>query len=479
MSLASVFRLMEKETLTRIHEATLEILKNTGIVFQSEECIEIFKNHGARVEGQTVFMSEAMVNGAIESAPESFVWSGRDPKHSIVVGAEQEGIHVSLNNGPIYIQDMENGRRLGKAQDLVNLYKLAHQSETCSIVGQIPVEPSDISGPTRHLEIFRHLLNHSDKPVFGYVGDRVELAGMFDLLRISLGSGLENDQVFANHRIAVSLNPLSPLRYDEIPCETLIAYARLRQPVMVLTCAMAGVTAPVDPLGTVVLQNAEILAGITLTQLISPGTPVVYSPASAIPNMRTGSYVTGSPVSNLINIVNIQLAREIYKIPNRCMAGLTDAKIPDCQAGYETMQNYLMLAMSGVNMVNECYGILDAIMTVSYEKFVMDDEIMSRAARIMQGLNSFEPDFSKSLIAELGHGGAYLMHPSTMKHCRGFWTPALSCMDSYDDWSKKGSEDVMVRANRKYKQMLEECPTRILAEDIDRELAGYISSAIK
>ncbi|MCP4453167.1 MAG: hypothetical protein GY809_17030, partial [Planctomycetes bacterium] len=308
MNIATHFRLVDEDTLSQLHETSLDILANTGIVFQSEECLGIFREHGARVEGKTVFMPKEMVNKAIASTPSDFDWAARNPDRSITLGTHQEGLHVSHNNGPIYIQDMDKGRRLGTMEDLINLYKLAQQSSTCSIVGQIPVEPADITHPLRYLDIFRQLLRHSDKPLFGYVGNKEEVDRMFDMVRLSVGADLDDDSVFDSHRIAVSLNPLSPLQFDEIPCQTLLAYAKLRQPVMVLTCAMAGVTSPVDPMGTVVLQNAEILAGLTLAQLVSPGTPVVYSPASAIPNMRTASYITGSPVSNLINMVGIQLA---------------------------------------------------------------------------------------------------------------------------------------------------------------------------
>lgn len=476
MNIASNFRLVDPKALSRIHGATLDILANTGIVFQSDECLDIFRRHGARVEGQTVFMPEKMVNKAIETTPSTFTWEARNSKRSITVGARQEGIHVSLNNGPIYIQDLDHGRRLGTMEDLVNLYKLAHHSDVCNIVGQIPVEPSDVTHPLRYLEIFRQLLNHSDKPLFGYVGTQQEVSQMFDMVSISLGDKPGDKQAFEKHRIAVSLNPLSPLRFDNIPCETLLAYAKRRQPVMVLTCAMAGVTSPVDPMGTVVLQNTEILAGLVLAQLVNEGTPVIYSPASAVPNMRTASYITGSPVSNLINMVGIQLARELYKIPSRCMAGLTDAKLPDCQAGYETMQNYLMLAMAGVDMVNECYGILDSIMTVSYEKFIIDDEIMSRAACVIKGIDSFEADLSTDIIKKVGHGGSYLMDPSTMKHCRGFWTPALSSMDSYDVWEKKESLDVVQKANIKFKEILANCPERIIDHGIDQALGAYMTN---
>lgn len=474
MSIASHFKLVDSETLTKIHQASLNVLSNTGVVFQSDECIEIFKQHGAKVSEQTVFISEQMVERCIESAPSSFEWVARDRANSITVGVEQPGIHVSLNNGPIYIQDLEKGRRLGTSEDLVNLYKLAHQSNVCNIVGQIPVEPSDITGKVRHLDIFRLLLKHSNKPLFGYVGNSKEVEQMFTMMKLSLGSSEERESLFDEPRIAVSLNPLSPLQYDEIPCQTLVAFARRRQPIMVLTCAMAGVTSPIDPFGTVVLQNAEILAGLVLTQLINPGTPVIYSPASAIPNLRTAGYVTGLPASGMINMVGIQLARELYKVPTRCMAGLTDAKVVDCQAGYETMQNYLMLAMAGVNMVNECFGILDMIMTVSYEKFVIDDEIMSRAAEIVNGISNLESDYSEKMIGDTGHGGSFLVHPSTMQHCRSFWTPPLSTMDSYEDWQKNGGVDVTTKANETYKKILSECPETILDNDCDRELKLFI-----
>lgn len=474
MNVASNFKLIGQETLSKLHQASLNVLANTGVIFQSDACVEIFKKHGAKISGQTVFIPEEMVEKAIGSTPSMFEWVARDPAKNITVGVGQPGIHVCLNNGPIYIQDNETGRRLGKRSDLINLYKLAHQSNTCTIVGQIPVEPSDITGDRRHLEILRLLLKHSDKPLFGYVGNGLELEQMFQMMKISLGSAIDNEKLFEESRIAVSLNPLSPLRFDETPCETLIAFAKRRQPIMILTCAMAGVTSPIDPLGTVVLQNVEILAGLVLAQLINPGTPVIYSPASAIPNLRTAGYITGSPVSNLINMVGIQLAKELYKIPTRCMAGLTDAKVIDCQAGYETMQNYLMLAMAGVNMVNESFGTLDMIMAVSYEKFIIDDEIISRSAAITQGIESFESDFSEKIIDEVGHGGSYLRHPSTMKHCRDFWTPPVSTIESYEEWERHGGVDITQRANATYKKILAECPNTILSEDIDQELQSFI-----
>ena len=476
MQIASNFRLLETQTLSKIHETSLDILANTGIIFQSAECLEIFKAHGAKVDGQTVFIQEEMVDKAVNSSPETFQWEALNCERTINVGKEQQGIHVSMNNGPIYIQDLDMGRRPGTMKDLINLYKLGQQSKICSIVGQIPVEPGEVKNPHRYLDIFKQLLHHTDKPLFGYVGSQKEINQMFDMVKIYMG---DPDCLKNKHLIGVSLNPLSPLRYDKTPCETMLAYAKEGQPIMVLTCAMSGVTAPADPMGTVVLQNVEILAGLVLSQLIGEGTPFIYSPASAIPDMRTANYITGSPVSNQINIAGIQMATELYGLPTRCMAGVTDSKTIDCQAGFETMQNYLMLAMSGVNVVNECFGILDSIMTVSYEKFIIDEEIMSRAACVVKGIDYFEDDFSINTIKEVGHGGSYLTHPTTLKYCRKFWEPSVSETKSFDDWEKNGSLDVKLKANQKFKQILENSPDMIIDPDVGIDLEKYVKRVKK
>jgi len=161
------------------------------------------------------------------------------------------------------------------------------------------------------------------------------------------------------------------------------------------------------------------------------------------------------------------------------MAGLTDSKIIDCQAGFETMQNYLMVAMSGVNVVNECFGILDSIMTVSYEKFIIDEEIMSRAACVVKGIDYFEDDFSINTIKEVGHGGSYLTHPTTLKYCRKFWEPSVSETKSFDDWEKNGSLDVKLKANQKFKQILENSPDMIIDPDVGIDLEKYVKRVKK
>lgn len=358
-------------------------------------------------------------------------------------------------------------------EDLANIYKLGQASSICNIIGQVPVDPSDADASTKHLLITRELLRHTEKPLMSYpVETQAQTNDIFSMVETVLGDGYLN-----NHPVlGVSVCALSPLKYAPESCDTILAYAKKRQPLLVLTCAMSGVTAPINPMGTAIMQNAEILSGLVLAQLVSPGTPFVYCPASAVPNMKNAGYITGSPESNLINMIGLQVARDLYGLPTRTMAGLTDAKAVDCQAGYETMQNYFTLMLAGTHLINECMGTLDAIMTVSYEKFMIDEELLSRMLRIIKGIEINDEAFDISIIQEIGQTGSYLMHPTTAARCRDMWTPTIADWNSYAGWEAAGCEDILVRANRRYKKVLEGCPDSLLDAKTDKALTEFIAS---
>lgn len=471
MPLASKLRVLTTEDLNKVHGATLKVLESTGVGFQCEEALEIFRKNGAKVDGNIVRISEKMIQKALETVPVTFKWWARNESHSLVVGGDQQRTHISPNSGPVFIQDLDNGRRFGKMEDVVNIYKLCQASEVVNIIGHIPVDPSDVEVSQKHVQVFYHLLKHVDKPLIGYPATLDEIKKMFDLTEIAMGQ----KGYLSNHpSIGVSINPLSPLRFDDQPSKTLIEYARHGQIVFVLPCALAGVSAPISLLGTAVLQNAEILAGLVLTQLVNPGTPFLYSPASTVANMQKGTYITGSPEANLINMACLQLAQELYKIPSRSMAGLTDSKVVDCQAGYETMQNLMMLMLSGVHVINECVGVLDSIMTTSYEKFIIDEEMISRVLRMMQGIDTSDDALSVEVIKEVGQKGSYLIHPNTFEHFRNRWMPTVSEWGSHDEWASKGSEDVVIRANRKYKEILKNAHDLLIDKSLERELNDYM-----
>lgn len=473
MPLQTKLEILSAENLTRVHEASLKILKETGVVFKCPEALDIFKQHGARVEGETVYLEPKMVESAIEQAPSTFRWEARNSAHSVTLG---EGFAIQPNGGVVDIQDEDQGRRPALLADFANIQKMCQASDVVSLVGSFPVEPRDVTPEEKHLQVTHTILKHTDKPIISYCSYAPQVNQMMDMVEIAMGG---NNYLQDHYAVAVSINPLSPLKFSTDAAETMIAFARRRQPVLVLACVMAGVSGPINPLGVVVQQNAEILAGLTLVQLITPGNPVVYSPASTAANMKIASYITGPPEAFLINTANLQLALDVYRLPTRTMCGMTDAKRVDCQAGYETMQNLMMGMLSGAHIIHECLGVIDSIMCTSYEKFVIDEELIGRVMRISQGL-TFSPEaLSVDIIQEVGHGGDYLLHDSTFAHARDFWSPTVSVWEPFGTWEKQGREDALTRANRRYKEVLAQAPESMLDAALEADLKAYMQNAAR
>jgi len=314
-------------------------------------------------------------------------------------------------------------------------------------------------------------LKHTDKPVNGFMTTGSQARAQLDMMEMAVGG----QKVFEkNHYMAVSIGVTTPLTYSWDPLETMLAYVKRNQVPTILCAPLAGVTSPYSMLGTAVLQNAEILAGIVLVQLLRPGHPVVYSPSAAAANMRTCGFSTGSPESMLINIVNIQMGLDYYHIPVRAMSGFTDAKIPDFQAGAETMQNLMLGMLSGAHLLNESVGILDNILTVSYEKTLLDGEIISRIKRISQGISGADRDLCVESIQHVGHGGSYLTEPMTVKNCRNRWAPITSFWGTQEEWEKKGSQDASHRANQMARQILLDAPDSLIDKALDKALLLYM-----
>ncbi|MCG8471069.1 MAG: trimethylamine methyltransferase family protein [Desulfobacterales bacterium] len=470
MARLSRLRVLNDEQMNTLHDTTVQILETVGVELESEKAVDIFGSKGAKVEGNRVFIPKKMLEEAIEAAPESFKMWGRDEEKSIIVGGDQPRPLVEPSNGPVFAHDMEGGRRKGTMEDLVNFFKLAQASPVCDIAGAIPVEPAELSPEERLNRIYYEMIKHSDKPLRFVVGEQDEVLRSFEMLETAMGKpGFLKEHT----SVIVSINPLSPLAYDRVPLETMITYAEHNQAVTLLSCALAGVSAPISVAGAAAMINAEMLAGLTLLQLVNPGTPYVHAPASAMPNLQTGQYITGSPQSNLINNAVLQVAIERYKIPTRTMAGMTDAKVADAQSGYETMQSLMQCMLGGAHIINESLGVLDSIMVNSFEKFVMDEEMISRVFSMMQGVPAQEEDFMLDIMQTVGPRGTYLTHASTFKNFRSAWRPTVSCWESFDKWEKAGSQDALARANAKYKAILAGCPDTTLTPEREEALKAF------
>lgn len=474
MRLKSRLNVISEPDMEWIHEASLKILAETGIVLHSEEALSIFKKHGAKVTGKIVCMSPKMVNKVLESCPKTFRWKARNDNHSVTAGDPEEKLLLQPNSGPVFIQDLDHGRRTATLEDFANIIKLCQASDMVSLVGSFPVDPGDIYPDQKHLYMMYEILKNTDKPLIGFETDGPRVRQTLDMVTIAMG---QKDFLRQHHCVGIAVCPLSPLSYRPATCETIIEFAKQNQVIFFTAAIMAGFSGPISLFGTTILQNAEILAGMTLAQLVNPGTPVVYSIGSTVANMYNGNFITGSPEMMLIHLAAMQMGLDYYRLPTRSMCGMTDSKIIDCQAGYETMQNLMAGILGGAHMIFECLGVLDAIMTTSYEKLIIDLEIISRVLRIRKGLDTSGKEQTLEVIQKVGHQSEYISHANTLANFRHRWRPTLSEWGTYEDWQASGSLDVAARANRQYKEILKKAPSSLIDPGVDKALQAYIRQA--
>lgn len=466
-------KVIDESEYDRIHQATLTLLEHTGVRFLLQEALNIFRDHGARLDGDCVYIPPNLVTQSLERAPSLFQWQARNPNHSVMVG---DHAIVQPAAGPIYIYDLQQGHRLGILDDFIKFQKLYQALAGQELVGMIPCDPSDIEQDNKHLILMREILRHTDKPVNGFMTFGHQAQAQLDMMAIAMGGGHILDE---HHCIGVSISATSPLMYTQDALETMLHYVRRNQTVHLLTAPLAGTTSPFGMLESVVQQNAEILAGIVLAQLSVPGAPVVYAPSATTMDMRNGALACGKPEGMLINIANIQMAREYYHLPVRAMCGITDAKIPDCQAAAETMQNLMLGMLSGAHLLNEVLGTLDCILTVSFEKTIIDHELISRIRRILNGIEGEDRRIDIDTIQEVGSGGCFLSHPTTITRCRERWEAPVSFTGTHQDWEDEGSLDMVQKASQKCKQILSQAPDCLIDKELDNELDAFVETELR
>jgi trimethylamine--corrinoid protein Co-methyltransferase len=470
----SRLNVISKADMDWIHAASLKILAETGIVFHSEEALTICRNHGAKVNGKTVCFPKKLVRQVLASAPKTFRWKARNDDHSVTVGDPEEKLLLQPNGGPVFIQDLDHGRRTATLEDFANIIKLCQASDIVSLIGSFPVDPGDVNPDQKHLHMMHEILKNTDKPLIGFETDGPKVLQMLDMVAIAMA---QKDFLREHHCVGVAVCPLSPLSYEPAPCETIIEFAKQNQVIFFTAAIMAGFTGPISLFGTTILHNTEVLGGMTLAQLVNPGNPVVYSIGSTVASMQNGNFISGSPEMMLIHLAAMQMGLDYYRLPTRSMCGMTDSKIIDCQAGYETMQNLMAGILGGAHMVFECLGVLDAIMTTSYEKLMIDLEIIGRVMRIREGLDTTGKGQALESIQEIGPGGTFITHADTLAYFQDRWLPALSDWGAYENWRESGSQDVAARANRQYKEILKRAPQSLIDPEVDKALQDYIRHA--
>jgi len=249
---------------------------------------------------------------------------------------------------------------------------------------------------------------------------------------------------------------ISPLKIDDIYGEMTCYLAEQGLPVVVPTEPLCGITSPVTLASNVLMHVAESLSGVVMTQLVNPGTPVMFGSVGSITDMRTMDHLSGAIERGMLNAAVSQMA-QYYKLPNYSTAGMTDSKVVDAQAGYEGGMMNLLVAMSGANYIHDAAGLMEFDMTASYEKLIIDDEIIGRCFRVLRGIEVNDDTLAIDLIDEVGAGGDFLGEAHTLDYMRTEFAEAtISDRTLREYWEAAGERDVTTRANAMAKRILAE-----------------------
>ncbi len=455
-----------------IHDASMRILEGVGMDFLHPEALDILAAGGAAVEAgtQRVRFDREMVAAMIATAPATFPLHARNPARDLVMG---DG-HVNFGcvASPPNVTDLDRGRRTGNFEDYANLVRLVQAFNIVQFLSGYPVEPVDLPPETRHLDCLAAAATLTDKVFHAYSLGRGRILDALEITRIAHGITME--ELRGRPSLFTVVNTSSPLRLDGPMIEGVIEMARMGQVVVVTPFTLSGAMAPASLAGALAQQNAEALATFVLAQLASPGAPVMYGGFTSNVDMRSGAPAFGTPEYTRAALAGGQLARR-YGVPYRS-SNANAANAVDAQAAYESQMSLWGAVMGNASMVLHGAGWMEGGLVASFEKFIIDVEMLQMMAVFLDGITVDEDHLALGAIEEVGPGGHFFGAAHTLERYEtAFYSPLVSDWSNYETWAEAGALTAAQRANAVWKQALAEYEPPPLADDRAEELADFVA----
>ena len=466
--------LLDEDQLSAVHEASLDLLQNVGVEFMGAAARAAFSVAGALVDDETglVRIPREVVEHALASAPERFVVTPRNPARRLEIGGDR--IAFGLVAGPPTVHDRIRGRRTGNLDDYVTLVKLAQCFDVIHFVGNQPTSPQELPVSTRHLDTYRANLTYTDKTFHCLAIGRERTLDGIEMMAISRGLTLEH--VADDPCILTIISVNSPRRFDEAMTDGLMTMAEHGQPAVITPFTLMGAMTPVTLAAALVQQNAEALAGITLTQLVRPGAPVVYGAFTSNVDLRSGAPAFGTPENARATMAAGQLAR-LYRIPYRA-SNASASNAVDAQAAYESQMSIWSAVLGGAHLLYHGAGWMEGGLTASFEKIVLDVEMLQMIAVTMAPADVTEAEIDEGVaaIAEVATGGHFFGSPHTLaRYETAFYEPLLSNWQNFESWEEAGSLTADQRATLVWQEALERYEQPLLDPEIAQSLDAYVA----
>ncbi len=463
---------LSADQIEAIHDTSMQILEEIGMDFLHPEAREILGRAGAQVEAgsERVRFDRGLIEEAVGHAPSEFTLHARNPAHHLTIGGNH--INFATVGSAVNASDLAGGRRDGNYRDFCELIRLAQAFNIVHLIGGYPVEPIDLPPETRHLDATLAFITLSDKAYHGYSLGRQRIRDVIEMTRI--GRGIDGDRLAREPSLFSVINTSSPLRLDAPMIEGIIEMAQRNQPLVVTPFTLAGAMSPVTLAGALAQQNAEALATIALVQLVNPGAPAVYGGFTSNVDMKSGAPAFGTPEYTRAALAGGQLARR-YGLPYRS-SNANAANLVDAQAAYESEMSLWGAVMGHANIVLHGAGWMEGGLTASFEKFVLDVELLQMMAETLKPIEVNEATLGLDAIREVEPGGHFFGAAHTLERYEtAFYTPLISDWRNYETWEESGAETATQRAHKVYKRVLAEYTPPPLDPAIAEELEAYVA----
>lgn len=434
----------------RVHEASLEILGEVGLLVRNPRARDLFARHGCRVDAETqrVRLPSAVVEEFRGQIPQTFTFYGRDPRFDRTL-PDDSPVVVTGSSAPNIVDPVTGQERRARADDLARIAHLVHESpgyDVFSISTLADDAPPGLFTLTRLYPSSKYCL----KPVraSGPPDDALKIL-RFGFLVAGSEAAYRAHPFITHHYCPV----VSPLTMDFDSTEMLLFFSEQGLPCYPTIVPNAGLTSPLTLMGTLTQGNAEFLAAAVLEQMVRPGKPTIYSSLPTVADMRTGAYAPGAIETGILFVATAQMAR-FYNVPCGGYIGLTNAKVNDAQSGYETGMSVVAGLLGGVHMFNMA-GLLDALMSFDFAKALIDDEIAMMLKKVAAGMEFSEENLALDLIAEIGPGGMFADHLHTVERMKttGF-LPEIADRNPRQLWQDMGGLDANARAMQRARDIL-------------------------
>jgi trimethylamine--corrinoid protein Co-methyltransferase len=464
--------ILAPEQIESIHGTALGILEEVGMRVLEPKARALLASAGAELDesDMRVRLDRAMVEELLAAAPAEFSLTARNPGRNLDVGGRNL-IFTSVG-GPAFVSDLDRGRRAGTHAELCDYLRLVQSLNVLHQEGGGAFEALDLPESTRHLDLYYASITLLDKTWQPSGLGRTRAVDALEMMALTLGvsrEALVDEPVFA-----CIINTNSPLLLDIPMAEGLMTMAEHGQAVIVTPFTLAGAMSPITLAGALAQQHAEALAGIALCQVVRRGAPVVYGGFTSNVDMKSGSPAFGTPEYVQAAQASGQLARRAG-VPFRS-SNVTAANLVDAQAAYESEMSLWGALLGGANLINHAAGWLEGGLTASFEKLIVDAEMLQMMAAYLEPFEVSETALALDTIREVGPGGHFFGAAHTLeRYERAFYAPLVSDWHNYETWRESGGADACQRANAVWKQLLAEYEQPPLDPAVDEALRDYVA----